>query len=71
MKKRATINYQAKLTWKDVFDDFSIRFPNISKRALRWEPLDVEKIRIYFPNNVKATYDYRLKILEGYRFTNS
>lgn len=50
-----------KITWIDIYKDFEIRFPNLSKEIHDWRPYDKYQIIVYMKDGRKLIYDYDLK----------
>lgn len=50
-----------KITWQDVYKDFKIRLPNLSKRATYWKPRGYLSITVYLEDGSQMAYDYLYK----------
>jgi hypothetical protein len=50
-----------KITWNDVYKDFKIRLPNLSKKVTYWKPRDYLSITVYFEDGSQMVYDYLYK----------
>lgn len=50
-----------KITWQDIYKDFRIRLPNLSKRAAYWKPRGYLSITVYFEDGSEIAYDYLCK----------
>lgn len=47
-----------KIMFSDIYKDFKIRLPNLSKRAIYWKPRDYLSITVYFEDGSQVVYDY-------------
>lgn len=52
---------RGKITWNDIYKDFKIRLPNLSKRATYWKPRGYLSITVYFEDGSQMAYDYLYK----------
>ena len=50
-----------KITWDDIYKDFKIRLPNLSKIATYWKPRGYLSITVHFEDGSKMAYDYLYK----------
>lgn len=46
-----------KTTWKNVFEDFKNRHPNLSKYVVRWCPYDYGTIKLHLSDGEEAVYN--------------
>ncbi len=46
------------IAWIDIYKDFKIRLPNLSKRAANWKPRGYLSITVYFEDGSQMAYDY-------------
>lgn len=49
---------QEKLTFTDIYNDFRMRLPNLSKGVNYWKPNGYLSIRIAFKDGSQMVYDY-------------
>lgn len=47
-----------KITWLDIYNDFKVRLPNLSKGAVHYQPNGYLSILIFFADGSKMVYDY-------------
>lgn len=47
-----------KITWKMVYSDFRLRFPNFKKQAIHWQPYDYMTIVLHLKDGGRCTYCY-------------
>lgn len=47
-----------KLTFKDIYQDFKIKFPNLSKGVRHWMPNGYMSIKVFFWDGSEMVYDY-------------
>ena len=47
-----------KVKFKDIYDDFKIRMPNLSKKVEHWRPNGYLSIWIFFRDGSQMIYDY-------------
>lgn len=47
-----------KLTWKNVYEDFRRRFPNLKKNVSCWRPYYYATICLYTKDNKRMLYNY-------------
>lgn len=52
---------QEKVTFKDVYQDFKARLPNLSKGVQYWLPNGYLTIKIFFWDGSEMVYDYLYK----------
>lgn len=50
-----------KIMFSDIYKDFKIRQPNLSKRATYWKPRGYLSITVYFEDGSQMAYDYLYK----------
>ena len=50
-----------KITWHDIYKDFKIRLPNLSKRATYLKPRLYLSITVYLEEGSQMAYDYLYK----------
>lgn len=50
-----------KITFLDIYKDFKIRLPNLSKRATYWKPRGYLSITVYLEDGSQMAYDYLYK----------
>ena len=47
-----------KVTWKDVYDEFKQKYPNLAKLVMHYEPYKFATIKLFLPEGVTMVYDY-------------
>lgn len=47
-----------KITWLDIYKDFKVRLPNLSKGAVHYQPNGYLSIVVSFADGSKMVYDY-------------
>ena len=47
-----------KITWKNIYDDFQLRFPNFKKQVTYWQPYGYLTIKLYLKGEKACLYDY-------------
>ncbi len=50
-----------KITWHDIYKDFKIRLPHLSKTATYWKPRGYLAITVYCEDGSQIAYDYLYK----------
>lgn len=55
-------NNKEKLTWDMVFEDFTNKYPRLSKSVTRWYAYDVGIIRVDLIDGMTLNYDYDIHI---------
>lgn len=55
------MNEARKVTWKDIFENFKIVYPNFSKRAKDFKPYNYMSIMIFMTDGTKVVYDDLMK----------
>ena len=50
-----------KVTWKDIYQDFKSRYPNLSKHVIGYEPYNYATIKLWLDDGNKMIYDQELK----------
>lgn len=50
--------FNGKVTWRIIYQDFKRRHPNLSKKAVRFEPHDYATILIYLDDGLRLIYNY-------------
>lgn len=53
-----------KITWEMIYEDFKLRYPNLSKKVLRWNSVDFATIELYLYDGSKMRYNYDLQRAE-------
>lgn len=53
--------FLAKVTWKNVFDEFKQRHPNLAKMVVEYRPHSYGMIVILFEDGKSMVYDYDAK----------
>ena len=51
------MSIKREVTWKDVFNHFKERYPNLSKGVVDYRPYDYMTIVVYFADGSMMTYD--------------
>lgn len=57
-----------KLTFKEIYKNFKLVYPNLHKTVAHWRPYNYATIFVVFEDGRKATYNYdegRLRFLKG------
>ncbi len=50
-----------KVTWKDIFENFKMVYPRLSKEAKNFKPYNYMSIMIFMTDGTKVVYDDLMK----------
>lgn len=49
------------ITWNDIYNDFKISYPTLSKHVVSYEPYCYATIKVFIPNVGAMIYNYDSK----------
>lgn len=55
------LNVKRKVTWKDIFENFKMVYPNLSKGAKDFKPYNYMSIVVYLADGSRVVYDDLMK----------
>lgn len=47
-----------KLSWKEIYDEFSRTYPTLHKKMIMWEPYGYATIKVHTQGGVDIVYNY-------------